>query len=127
MPLRYRMRGAGKRENAATIYAKRVAKVWGNAFGKWATASVLTHLLTPYALILVVFFGCLNGFGLPIMISIGLAATFYLLYRFVDLFRYIFEISVARTISILMGIFFIKKLKQEAPDYEQPAVFQTLK
>lgn len=127
MPLRYRTRGPGKIEGAAETYCKRVGKVWGNGFGKWAAASVLIHLATPYLLSVATFFIALKGFGLPLSAAALCGVLFYLAYRFIDLFRYIFEVGVARTLSILAGIFFIKELKQEAPDYERPKIFQVVK
>jgi|GEM_PF-1492176 len=126
MPLRYRMRGPGKTEGAAETYRKRVEKVWSNGFGKWAAATVLIHLATPYLLSIAAFFIALKGFGLPLTGAALCAVLFYLAYRFIDLFRYIFEVGVARTLSILSGIFFIKELKQEAPDYEKPKTFQVV-
>ena len=126
MPLRYRMRGPGKIEGAAETYFRRVEKVWSNGFGKWAATTVLIHLATPYVLSVATFFVALKGFGLPLTGAALCAVLFYLAYRFIDLFRYIFEVGVARTLSILAGIFFIKELKQEAPDYEQPKTFQAV-
>lgn len=127
MPLRYRMRGGGKLENATETYIKRVNHVWGNAFGKWASAAVLVHLLTPYVLSLILMISCYLGFGLSALISAATGVSFYLLYRFVDLFRFVFSIGIAHMLSILVGVFFVRQLKQEAPNYENPKVFQTLK
>jgi dimethylaniline monooxygenase (N-oxide forming) len=126
IPLRYRIKGIGKIDNAAEIYKKRVQKIWGNAFGKWAATSVLIHFFTPYLLTLAVGLLCLTTFNLSVPASAGFSVVFFLLYYFVDLFRYIFEIGVARTLSIASGVFFIGRLKKQVPDYDQPKVFQTL-
>jgi dimethylaniline monooxygenase (N-oxide forming) / hypotaurine monooxygenase len=126
MPLRYRMRGPGKVEGAAETYYKRVDRVWGNGFGKWAAATVLIHLATPYLLSIAAFLIALSGFGLPLSVAVLCGVLFFLAYRFIDLFRYLFEVGIARTLSILSGIFFIRELKQEAPDYEQPKIFQVV-
>ena len=126
MPLRYRISGIGKIENAAEIYKKRVHKIWGNAFGQWAATSVLIHFFTPYLLTLLVLAICLTTFNQPLLIAAIFSGVFLGLYCFVDLFRYIFEISVARTLSIASGVFFIKRLKKQVPDYQKPRVFQTL-
>ncbi len=127
MPLRYRMQGEGKLENASETYIKRVNSVWGNAFGQWATATILIHLFTPYVLSLLCFGLFYETLGFSALISTISGISFYLLYRFVDLFRFVFEIGIARTFSMLTGVFFIRRLKQETPNYEQPKIFQTLK
>jgi dimethylaniline monooxygenase (N-oxide forming) len=126
MPLRYRMRGIGKIANATETYKKRVDKVWGNAFGQWAATSVLIHFFTPYFLTLAVCLLCLTTFNVSLFISAGCSVVFLLLYYFVDMFRYIFEVGIARTLSIASGVFFIGRLKKQMPDYKQPTVFQRL-
>ncbi len=126
MPLRYRIKGIGKIDNAAEIYEKRVQKVWGNAFGQWAATSVLIHFFTPYLLTIIVCWLSITTLNLSFFLSAGFSIIFLLLYCFVDMFRYIFEIGIARTLSIASGIFFIRRLKKQAPDYSQPTVFQTL-
>jgi dimethylaniline monooxygenase (N-oxide forming) len=126
MPLRYRMRGIGKIANATETYKKRVDKVWGNAFGQWAATSVLIHFFTPYLLTLAVCLLCLTTFNVSLFISAGCSVVFLLLYYFVDMFRYIFEVGIARTLSIASGVFFIGRLKKQMPDYKQPTVFQRL-
>ncbi len=127
IPLRYRMRGEGRVENAMETYARRVEKVWGNGFGRWATATVLTHFLMPYALTLAAMLIALNYFALSPALAVAVGAAFYLLYRYVDFFRYIFEIGIVRPLAIGTGIFFRKRLQREEPNYEHPQVFQTLK
>jgi dimethylaniline monooxygenase (N-oxide forming) len=126
MPLRFRMHGDGTQANARETYSKRVAKVWGNAFGKWAAATVLTHLFIPYLLTLIAFLIPYVGYGLPLIVALLSAAAFHFLYRTVDLFRYVFETSIARTVSIAFGVFFIKKIKNEMPNYQEPSIFQRL-
>jgi dimethylaniline monooxygenase (N-oxide forming) len=126
MPLRYRMKGIGKIANATETYTKRVHKVWGNAFGQWAATSVLIHLFTPYLLTLTVCLLCLLTFNLSFLVAAGFSVVFLLLYYFIDMFRYVFEIGIARMLSIASGIFFIGRLKKQTPDYKQPTVFQTL-
>ena len=126
MPLRFRTRGIGKIEGAAEIYSKRVSKVWDNAFGRWAATTVIIHFLTPYLLALLTALLGITVLGLPVSLSLLGGVGFYLLYRYVDLFRYVFEIGFARTMAIASGLFFIKRLKKELPNYEQPEVFQTL-
>ncbi len=125
MPLRYRIKGIGKIDNAAETYKQRVKKVWGNAFGQWAATSVLIHFFTPYLLTALVFILSLSA-NLPLLAALGVSIAFFLVYYFVDLVRYVFEVLVARTLSIAAGVFFIKRLKKQAPDYQQPSVFQTL-
>ena len=126
MPLRYRIKGIGKIDNAARTYKQRVKKVWGNAFGKWAATSVLIHFFAPYLLSLLVFVLSLTVLNFPALASVASGIVFFLLYRFVDLFRYVFEVLVARTLSIASGVFFIKRLKKQMPDYKKPKVFQAL-
>ncbi|MCH9697438.1 MAG: NAD(P)-binding domain-containing protein [Gammaproteobacteria bacterium] len=126
MPLRYRIKGIGKIDNAASVYKKRVNKIWGNGFGQWAMTSVLVHFLTPYVLSLAVLILSLTMLNLSFFTGLVLSICFVLLYRYVDFFRYLFEIGFARTISIAAGVFFIGKLKKQKPDYTNPIVFQTL-
>lgn len=126
IPLRYRMRGPGKSENAGEIYLKRVNQVWNNAFGKWATITILTYLVLPYLISSLVFIGALKFFGLSAVLSLAAAVAFYALYRFVDLFRYLFEIGFAQTISYLVWQLLLRQIKEEAPNYDSPNVFQTL-
>lgn len=125
MPVRYRMTGPGQTPGAAEIYLKRVEKVWGNAFGKWAGSTVLIHLITPYFLTIVTFLLALNGFGWPLEASFLGGAAFYLLYRYVDLFRFIVDMVFSRPLSLASGILFVRKMKEETPDYDQPGIFQT--
>ena len=125
MPLRYRMQGPGKIPKAAEIYCKRVNKVWGNAFGKWAASTVLIHLITPYFLTLVIWLLAANGFGLSGGTAALCGGAFYLLYRYVDLFRFSVDFVFSRPLSFAAGIFFVRKMKNESPDYDQPGVFQT--
>ncbi len=126
MPLRYRIRGEGKRENAEEIYIKRVNTVWGNAFGKWAFVAVLMHFLTPYLLSVIFFVLSYSTFGFSGAFSIVISILFFLLYCFVDIVRFIFSIAFGHTLSILMGVFFVRGLKREAPDFDNPKVFQTV-
>lgn len=125
MPLRYRMRGPGRVLNAKQKYINRVNKIWGNGFGKWAGSTVLIHFIAPYLLSLLVFLVGVSGFGLSMMASGFCAGCFYLLYRYVDLFRYILEAVFARPLSLAAGLFFIRQLKQNRPDYGRPEVFQS--
>lgn len=64
--------------------------------------------------------------GWSVFASVVAGLCFLLAYRFVDLFRYLLEKTVARPLAILVGGFFIGKLRKERPDYENPAVFQSL-
>jgi dimethylaniline monooxygenase (N-oxide forming) len=125
MPLRYRMEGPGKLPDATETYLKRVDKVWGNAFGKWAGSTVLIHFIAPYFLALATVLVALNGFGLPLGASILCGAAFYLLYRTVDLFRFVIDMAFSRPLSLAAGIFFVRRMKHETPDYDRPSVFQT--
>ena len=126
MPLRYRIRGEGKLEKAEATYIKRVNTVWGNAFGKWASAAVLMHFLTPYLLSVIFFVLSYSTFGLSALLSLTIGVLFFLLYYFIDLVRFIFSIGFGHTLSILIGIFFVRRLKKEAPDFDDPKVFQTV-
>ncbi len=126
MPLRYRMQGPDQLEGAEDIYIKRVNKIWGNAFGKWAASTVLIHFAAPYlfaALIMVLSVSTLGMTGLMSTLS-GIA--FFLLYRQIDLFRYLINLIVIQPITIFAGLFFLKGYREEKPDYKQPKIFQTV-
>jgi dimethylaniline monooxygenase (N-oxide forming) len=124
MPLRYRITGPGKAPDAAETYRKRVNKVWGNAFGKWAASTVLIHLIAPYFLAVVAVLLALSG-GLPMGLATLCGGAIYLLYRYVDLFRFVADILFSRPLALASGIFFVHRMRNEQPNYEEPRVFQT--
>ncbi len=126
MPLRYRIYGMGLVSNAKQTYLGRVNRVWGSAFGKWAFSTVLIHFFIPYLLGLGLCLWALMSLGWSVFASVVAGLCFLLAYRFVDLFRYLLEKTVARPLAILVGGFFVGKLRKERPDYENPAVFQSL-
>ncbi|MCI0732396.1 MAG: NAD(P)-binding domain-containing protein [Methylococcaceae bacterium] len=126
MPLRYRIDGDGKSPEALELYLKRVDKVWGNAFGKWAMVTIVTHWALPYILSALTGVIAYAGLGLSALLSILSAAGFYLLYRFVDLFRFVFEISIANAVSLAFGLLFNRQLRREVPNYADPEVFQSV-
>ena len=116
----------GRVSNAKQTYLGRVNRVWGNAFGKWAFSTVLIHFFIPYLLSLGFCLWALMSLGWSVFASFVAGLCFLLAYRFVDLFRYLLEKTVARPLSILVGGFFVGNLKKESPDYENPAVFESL-
>lgn len=126
MPLRYRIQGDGSSPEALDLYLKRVNKVWGNAFGKWAMFTIVTHCALPYILSAVTGLIAFAGFGMPALLALLAAIGFYLLYRYVDLFRFVFEISIANAVSLLFGRVFHRQLRRETPNYADPEVFQSV-
>ena len=126
MPLRYRMQGPDQIAGAEDIYIKRVNKVWGNAFGKWAASTVLIHFAAPYILAALIVILSVSMFGMTGLVSILSGIAFFFLYRQVDLFRYLIDLIVVQPITIFTGLFFLKGYREEKPDYKQPKIFQTV-
>ncbi len=126
MPLRYRIEGDGKSPEALELYLKRVKKVWGNGFGKWAMATIVTHWALPYLLTLATGTIAFFGFGLSVPASFASALAFFVLYRYVDAFRFVFEVSVANVISMVFGRLLNRQLRSEIPNYSNPDIFQSV-
>lgn len=126
MPLRFRMNGPGSIPGATETYYARVRKVWGNSFGKWALTTILIHMLTPWVLSLASTGILWSAVGLPLPVALLGGGIFFTAYRYIDLFRYLFETVLARSLSLLAGVFFLKGFKHDTPDYSAPSVFQTL-
>ncbi|MGH8558822.1 MAG: hypothetical protein ACRESZ_15485, partial [Methylococcales bacterium] len=126
MPLRYRIEGDGKSPDALDLYLKRVKKVWGNGFGKWAMVTIVTHWALPYILSVLAGVIAFSGFGLSAAVSLVTALVFYLLYRFVDLFRFLCEISIANAVSMVFGALWNRQLRRETPNYSDPEIFQSV-
>ncbi len=126
MPLRYRMQGPDQLDGAEKIYIKRVNKIWGNAFGKWAGSTVLIHFFAPYLLSILMTVLAMTALGLTGLMSTLSGIAFFLLYRQVDLFRYLIDFIVVQPVTIFAGLFFLKGYRDEKPDYKQPKIFQTV-
>ncbi|MEM6752060.1 MAG: NAD(P)-binding domain-containing protein [Cyanobacteria bacterium P01_C01_bin.38] len=89
IPLRFRIRGYGAALNGKEQYAQRVAKVYSNNVGKFVKSQVIMAFFYPHLLTLLLLLILLWGVKLSVVISLGLAGLFWLLYMNVDLFRFV--------------------------------------
>jgi len=131
MPLRFRLRGPGAVAGGKERYVARVAKVYGNPFGKQMKFLILKYLFYPYIVALALLLVLLWGFKVSLAISLGLTALFGLLYMTVDLFRFL--VSLPLTISLIIPL--REQFVQHPPDpqfntylfipkYKSPSIFQ---
>lgn len=94
LPLRFRLRGPGAIPGSDERYADRVNQLYGQRPGSDLRLFLIITLFYPHVLALLLALILVWGFSYSLVISITIAACFWLLYMSVDLFRFVTSIPL---------------------------------